>query len=276
MADYRQIHTKIWKDGWFLELEPNEKLLFIYLFSNERACVAGIYDLPLKVICFESCLDETTVLAALDKFAKAEKVFYEDGVVWVVNLIQYNTNNLSSPKIQANIRKTFSLLPECPLKYRWLEFFNGIVDDEYRIDTVSIPIHIEQEQEQEQEQEHGADAPKQRAKKQKTNSLPEQARVYLDSGGRFRSGKLKSGKTKKQAAIEFMVEKIPKTPEALAFWGQVVDGYCRQWSSYSYQTMVNEYFLRRRLPGGQTERPPPEPPQPTVVAGLDEKPEWMR
>lgn len=31
MANYRQIHTQIWRDNWFLDLEADEKLLFIYL-----------------------------------------------------------------------------------------------------------------------------------------------------------------------------------------------------------------------------------------------------
>jgi len=52
MADYRQIHTRIWKDSWFIELEPCDKLLFIYLFSNERASVSGIYDISIKVMAF--------------------------------------------------------------------------------------------------------------------------------------------------------------------------------------------------------------------------------
>ncbi len=44
MADFRNIHTHIWKDAWFCELQPDEKLLFIYLFSNERASVCGMYE----------------------------------------------------------------------------------------------------------------------------------------------------------------------------------------------------------------------------------------
>ena len=37
MSGYRQLHTHIWSDGWYEELEPAFKLLFIYLFSNEHA-----------------------------------------------------------------------------------------------------------------------------------------------------------------------------------------------------------------------------------------------
>ena len=42
MPGYRQLHTHIWSDNWFAELEPDLKLLFIYLFSNERASICGL------------------------------------------------------------------------------------------------------------------------------------------------------------------------------------------------------------------------------------------
>ena len=74
MADYRQIHTRIWKDSWFLALNPDQKLLFIYLFSNERASVAGVYELPLQVICFETGLDSSVVDAGLRAFSPIWKL----------------------------------------------------------------------------------------------------------------------------------------------------------------------------------------------------------
>ena len=42
MAAYRQIHNQIRKYSWFLKLNPNLKLLFIYLFSNERSELSGL------------------------------------------------------------------------------------------------------------------------------------------------------------------------------------------------------------------------------------------
>ena len=80
MGFYRQIHTKIWKDGWFLDLSSDHKLLFIYLFSNERANLVGLYDLPIKVICFETGLDREVVEAGLAVFVEqAGEAFYADG-----------------------------------------------------------------------------------------------------------------------------------------------------------------------------------------------------
>jgi len=116
--------------------------------------------------------------------------------------------------------------------------------DKSRVDTDKSRVDTEEKR------ESGATAPPfPSPPKKSSNSLPIQAQAFLESGGKFRPGKLKGGQTKKQAAIEFMIEKIPDHPDDLIFWGQVVDGYCRQWSSYSYTTMVNEYYLKRRIPG---------------------------
>ena len=53
---YRQIHTEIWDDPWFLELESDAKLLFVYLFSNKRTNMIGLYELSPRQMAFETGL----------------------------------------------------------------------------------------------------------------------------------------------------------------------------------------------------------------------------
>jgi hypothetical protein len=162
MADYRQIHTCIWKDSWFLELPSDFKLLFIYLFSNERACLLGLYDLSIKVIAFETDLPIDTIEAGLACFARDRKAYYEDGMIWVPTLLKHNAQNITSPKIQAHIKAAIASTRDCPIKARWIEYYNLQIPYPYRIDTHS-EIKKEQEQEQEQEKEQptltGANAP---------------------------------------------------------------------------------------------------------------------
>ena len=51
MADFRSVKCAMWReDEWFQSLVPDERLLFIYLFTNPSASVAGIYKLPLRTI----------------------------------------------------------------------------------------------------------------------------------------------------------------------------------------------------------------------------------
>jgi len=156
MGFYRQIHTKIWKDGWFLDLSSDHKLLFIYLFSNERANLVGLYDLPIKVICFETGLDREVVEAGLAVFEQAGKAFYADGWVWVRSLLTYNAQNMASQKIQRHLELTLDDVPDIALKARMLGYYGdkiGYTVVTETADTVSIPICTEQEQETELEPE---------------------------------------------------------------------------------------------------------------------------
>ena len=134
MAKYRQIHTHIWKDSWFLDLDPKHKLFFIYLFSNERASISGLYELAQKVMVFESGLSQEEIEEAFEIFSAAEKAFYDEGVVWIVNLRKYHETK--SPKVQAAIINDISSIRVCKLRGIYCERYGiDIVSD----DRVSIP-----------------------------------------------------------------------------------------------------------------------------------------
>ena len=159
MADYRQIHTRIWKDSWFLSLAPTEKLLFIYLFGNERASVAGIYELPIAVIGFETGLDESIVKAGLQTFSAAGKVFYENNVVWVVNLRKYNDSG--SSKVKVKIDKDFAAVPDGTVKTLYAQHYQlrYPIQQKQKAPIPYPETESEQEQEQEKEQEQETNTP---------------------------------------------------------------------------------------------------------------------
>jgi len=159
MADYRQIHTKIWSDEWFLDQEPDGKLLFIYLFSNSRSCLAGIYDIPLKVISFETGLAPDRILELLAAFGEAGRVVYQDGYVWIPKMIAYNAHNLANPKIGAHINRTIAALPDIPLRQQWIQYARSQIGYLYPIDT---PVHEHEHEQNTSDQEQiidGAAAP---------------------------------------------------------------------------------------------------------------------
>ncbi len=121
MADFRNIHTRIWTDAWFCELEPDEKLLFIYLFSNPNASVCGMYELPKRNIAIDTGISPDRIDQILGSFEKSEKVFYGDGVVWVVNLKKYNDSG-DSVKIQERVRKDLLAIQSCRVKERYCAY----------------------------------------------------------------------------------------------------------------------------------------------------------
>ena len=76
MADFRAVKCAMWReDEWFQSLASDERLLFIYLFTNPSASVAGIYRLPLRTMAFESGIPEKRCEQILARFARDGKAF---------------------------------------------------------------------------------------------------------------------------------------------------------------------------------------------------------
>jgi DnaD/phage-associated family protein len=115
MADFRNIFTRTWNDKWFVTLEIDEKLLFIYLFSNERASVCGMYELPLRTIVFETGINKDRVLQILDRLQKDKKVYYSEEVIYIVNFQKYN-NSGNSSKVKIRARKDVEMTPDGEIK----------------------------------------------------------------------------------------------------------------------------------------------------------------
>lgn len=136
MAGYRQFHTQFWKDEWVIELEPLERYLFSYLFTNDLSSISGIYKLPMRIIVNETALDRAFVETALQKFQDAKKIYYADGVMWVVNMFRFHKN--ASPKTMTKVNNDLAMIPDGPIKTAYLYYQRTGI---YRIDTVSIPNH---------------------------------------------------------------------------------------------------------------------------------------
>ena len=76
MAKQRMINTKIWSDNYFEELDPTEKLLFLYFLTNIYTNICGIYEIPLKIIAVETGIDKEMVKKILQRFESDKKIFY--------------------------------------------------------------------------------------------------------------------------------------------------------------------------------------------------------
>ena len=144
MAGYRQIHTQIWKDEWYIELSPEEKLVFVYLFSNELASISGIYKIPERVISNETGVRIEDVRIMLEEFEAAGKIMYGDGVLWVKNMNKFHAN--ASPRTQKKVEADVAMIPECKVKQAYIQYQQGI-------DIPSIP-RSESESESENKNEN--------------------------------------------------------------------------------------------------------------------------
>ena len=152
MANFRQIHVSIWKDPWFLDLDPDQKLLFIYLFSNESTSLSGLYEISLRVICFETNLSSDFVKDNLNFFQEKEKIRYDAGVIWVKNLRKYNAS--SSETVQIRIRKDLATVPDCPIKKEYITYYGENIPYRYDTDTLYYEEKKNEEKRNESEEKN--------------------------------------------------------------------------------------------------------------------------
>lgn len=109
MAKNRYIQDSFWTDPWSWNLDPSEKLLFIYLLTNPLCNVAGIYEIPLSRVAFETGFDKEMIEKMYDRF-------FEDGKLlrtgdWVV-LVNFAKNQNPNPNVKAGMQRIIDDLPD--------------------------------------------------------------------------------------------------------------------------------------------------------------------
>ena len=107
MAKARLIHTKFWSDSWIVELNPLERYLYLYFLTNEHTNISGIYELPLRVIAFESGIDEDMLNKMLKRFDG--KIHYIKEWVCIKNFIKHQSS--SSDRVKIGIKDALKQIP---------------------------------------------------------------------------------------------------------------------------------------------------------------------
>ena len=135
MAIYRQVQISFWQDSFVLNLTPEEKFFYLYLLTNSKTNQIGIYELPKKVMCFETGYNDETIDKLLNRFIDYGKVKYceETKEVFIINWIKHNLN--SSPKVLAKAAKD---LEEVKCSDFTSEYLDLCILYGYGIDTVGI------------------------------------------------------------------------------------------------------------------------------------------
>lgn len=101
----RMIDTRFWNDNFVVGLNPLDRYLFLYFLTNEHTNIAGIYEIPLRTIAFESGLDKEMIPKMLKRLKG--KVEYIDGWIAIKNFVKHqNTKSLTVQKgIQIELAK---------------------------------------------------------------------------------------------------------------------------------------------------------------------------
>lgn len=101
------INTRLWNDTWVSELDPIEKLLFVYFLTNEHANISGIYELPLKIAALETGIDPSMFDKIFPRLKP--KIFYLKGWVIIPNFTRHQAKN--NEKVEIGIRNELTLIP---------------------------------------------------------------------------------------------------------------------------------------------------------------------
>ncbi len=110
MAKNRMVSTSFWSDNYSSNLDPIEKLLFLYLMTNERSTLAGVYELPLKIMAVETGIEIEMLKKIMQRFEAENKIRFQDGWVAIKNYLKYHEHG--SPTVKKGIEDAIKVAPE--------------------------------------------------------------------------------------------------------------------------------------------------------------------
>lgn len=109
MSKNRWVNTRFWTDTYISRLEPIEKLLFLYLITNEDTALCGAYEIPLRRVAADTGIEVEAIEEILRRFSVDDKISYIDGYVVIKN---YRKHQATNTNIELGIEREENELPE--------------------------------------------------------------------------------------------------------------------------------------------------------------------
>lgn len=98
MAKTRMISTDFWSDTWVDSLDPIEKLIYIYCFSNDKSSWCWATEIPIKKIAYETGIDRDMVRKILTRFSNEWRIIYYWWYLILKNFLKHHFNWMGSPE----------------------------------------------------------------------------------------------------------------------------------------------------------------------------------
>jgi hypothetical protein len=108
MAKQRYIKDSFWSDPYIQELWQIEKLLFLYLLTNDKVNIAWIYEITERQICFDTGIDKNKLEQSIEKLSKDKKIIYKNNRIIIINFIK---NQNVNPSVEKGIERVINWLP---------------------------------------------------------------------------------------------------------------------------------------------------------------------
>lgn len=118
MSKTRYIKTDFWSDSFIEWLNPEQKLLYIYLFSNDKVDLCWIYEISYRKISFETWIQQDKVEKYIDYFSDKWKAVY---IWWYMYMTNFIKNLAINPSVKSWIERSFLSLPQDIIDNFWLE-----------------------------------------------------------------------------------------------------------------------------------------------------------
>jgi len=155
MSKLRSVSTAFWSDPFIEDLTPSEKLLFLYLITNDKTNMLGIYEVSIKKISFDTGLNKDIIEKALKEFERLSKVKYIKNHVVLVNFMKHQNYNTNMKKSAIDI---YNSLPK-DLKDNSLDIskdnplkgFESLLNHYGMVSKYEVEVEVEEETELEEE-----------------------------------------------------------------------------------------------------------------------------
>jgi len=125
MAKQRYINTKFWDDEYISNLDPSEKLLFLYCLTNPATNISGAYEIPLKRIATDTGFDKDMNLKMFIRFERDDKIVYRDGWIVILNFIKHQ--NTESSTVRKGISENLKNAPQWVTDTLCIRYGEGII-----------------------------------------------------------------------------------------------------------------------------------------------------
>lgn len=104
----RIVNDSFWTDPYIEELDPSEKLLFLYLLTNPLCNIAWFYEIRIKRIAYETWFDKDMIDKMLNRFVEDWKLYRIDDFILMKNFAK---NQSMNPSVSKGMQRVLDKIP---------------------------------------------------------------------------------------------------------------------------------------------------------------------
>ena len=142
MSKYKPLYSNLWNDPDFEKYTPQEKLIYIFLITNQAVEKSGIYKITIKQISFYTDCNKSIINDFINKLINDNKIKYdfEKGVIFIKNVFKFQKGMIKNKKIMfISLLKNYQMVKTD----FWQEFFDLYINDEVINEFINDAINKE-------------------------------------------------------------------------------------------------------------------------------------